>query len=284
MHSTVSDGTLGPGEVVEAAARAGVGVLALTDHDDVAGVAEAQARGAALGIEVWSGVELSVCEDHGDLQVHVLGLGVDCRDAPLLDVLARVRQTRRERGARILERLAEAGIDLSLDTLTPGGEPRSIGRLHVADALVRAGAARSRDDAFARYLRSGRPAYQPSPGIGAAEAIARIRGAGGLACLAHPPLSVGATAPGGLDALVERLARLGLDGVEVWHSGHQTSQVRRLRRIARKRGLVQTGGSDFHGDAKPGITPGRGRHGNVSVGREVYDALHSRLAERRAGG
>ncbi len=282
MHSTVSDGTLGPGEVVEAAAQTGVGVLALTDHDDVAGVAEARARGAALGIEVWSGVEVSVSDDDGGLQVHVLGLGVDCGDAALLDMLARIRQARRERGARILERLAQAGIELSLDTLTPDGEPRVVGRLHVADALVRAGVARSRDDAFARFLRRGRPAYQPSPGIGAAEAIARIRGAGGLACLAHPPLSVGATAPGGLDALVERLARLGLDGVEVWHSGHQSSHVRRLRRIARERGLLPTGGSDFHGDAKPGITPGRGRHGNVSVGRDVYDALHRRLAERRA--
>ena len=180
MHSNVSDGTCAPGELVETAARAGVEVMALTDHDDVAGVAEARARGEALGVEVWAGVEISVSEEQGALQVHVLGLGVDPDDGNLLATLAEIRAARRARALRMLESLEALGIELHLEALTRDGEPRAIGRLHVASALVDAGVCETRDQAFERYLRRGRPAYEPNPGTGAARAIAAIQGAGGL--------------------------------------------------------------------------------------------------------
>ncbi len=282
LHSNVSDGTLAPAEVVEAAAREGVGVLSLTDHDDVSGVPEARARGLELGIEVLSGVEISVAENEGTVQLHILGLGIDVADPALLATLARIRETRRARAARILERLARIGVPLPSD-VDAEGPPRAVGRLHIARALVQGGACDSVDQAFTRYLRRGRPAYESSPGIAAAEAIVRIHEAGGLACLAHPPLSEGARAPGGLGGFVERLARQGLDGIEVWHPGHKPTQTKRLRRIARERGLVETGGSDFHGDAKPGVVPGRGR-GGIHVGADVYAAIQARLERRRAAG
>ena len=173
VHSDVSDGTLTPVEVVEAASREGIDVLALTDHDGVDGVIPARERGRQLGVEVLSGVEISVSEDDGRRQLHMLGLGVDPKCATLLERLARVRSARRERAAAIAALLASHDVRIDPEALRPDAPQCAVGRLHIARALVAAGACRDVDNAFTRWLRRGRPAFVPSPGLGAREAIDR---------------------------------------------------------------------------------------------------------------
>ncbi|MBW2413911.1 MAG: PHP domain-containing protein [Deltaproteobacteria bacterium] len=277
VHSTFSDGTLTPSELVDEAQRAGVDCFALTDHDDVCGIAEARERAAGLDVEVMAGVEISVAEDEGRRQMHILGLRLDPDEPGLRAGLGAIQQARRRRVDTILDLLAGAGVALDRSHLGDAPEGAAIGRPHVARALVAQGICSNEDEAFARYLRRGRPAYVSSAGIAARAAIELIHSAGGMASLAHPPLSVGADGPGGLDAFVEGLAGLGLDGLEVQHPGLQPRTRRRLRRIARTRGLVVTGGSDFHGHSRPDVAMGRGR-GRIEVGRKTYDEIVERAA------
>ncbi|HXZ85305.1 MAG TPA: PHP domain-containing protein [Myxococcota bacterium] len=281
-HTRVSDGSLSPAELVQRAAHNRLCGLALTDHDTVDGVAEARAEGERAGVEVLAGIELSVNEANGARAMHVLGLGLDHGDPALRARLAQLRASRETRAARIVAHLRAAGIELELSAVEAQAGGGSIGRPHVARALVELGAARDVEDAFARYLRRGRPAYEPNAPLSAREAIELVHAAGGVAVLAHPPLSAGIDAPGGLEAFVERLLPLGLDGLEVWHPNHKPTQVRRLRRLAQAHGLLETGGSDFHGADRPEIDVGRGRAGKLRIGREVRAALEARLAARRA--
>lgn len=270
LHSRASDGALEPGELVDLAARCGVEALALTDHDGVAGLGEARARANQLGLAFVSGVEISVAERGGQVLMHVLGLGFDDAHPELLQALERLRQAREMRAGRILEKLRACGVELDPDLLR-ADRGDVIGRPHIARALVASGTCRSVDEGFRQYIGRGQPAYEPSPGVSAREAIDVIHAAGGVASLAHPPRSLGADGPGGLEAFVERLVRLGLDGVEVQHPSHKRPQRKRLRRIARAHGLIQTGGSDFHQEGR-GIVPGRGR-GDIEVGEDVYRAI-----------
>ncbi|HXX46599.1 MAG TPA: PHP domain-containing protein [Myxococcota bacterium] len=280
-HTRVSDGSLSPAELVQRAAANGVSGLALTDHDTVDGVAEARAEGERAGVEVLGGIELSVSEEDGARALHLLGLGIDDGDAALRARLARLRSGRETRAARMVERLRAAGIAIELSAVEAQSGGGTLGRPHVARALVALGAAADVEDAFVRFLRRGRPAYEPNPALSARDAIALVHAAGGVAVLAHPPLSAGIDAPGGLDAFVERLVPLGLDGLEVWHPNHKPTQLRRLHRLATAHGLLETGGSDFHGADRPEIEVGRGRGGKLRIGREVRDNLEARLAARR---
>jgi predicted metal-dependent phosphoesterase TrpH len=279
-HSTVSDGTLTPAELVLQAHRSGVDVLALTDHDDVAGIPEALARAQELGMELLPGVELSVSEAGGKLQMHILGLGIDPSAPLLIERIVEFRRARLERGARIVERLNQLGMPIRFERVREIAKHGSLGRPHVARALVEAGICSSEDDAFARFLRWGRRAYVPHAGRDARGAISLIHAVGGIACLAHPPRSLGVDATGGLEAFVGRLARLELDALEVYHPSHKPQEQKRLRRLARKHALTVTGGSDFHGDERPEVALGRGR-GELALGRECYDAIRERLAERQ---
>ena len=280
-HTHVSDGSLSPAELVRAAARNRVTAFALTDHDTTDGVAEAQAEGRTLGIEVIAGIELSVSEQEGARSLHILGLGIDPESAALRARLDVSRHGRSTRAARIVAHLQGLGVAIELARVEEIAGGGTIGRPHVARALVELGAARDQDDAFIRYLRRGRPAYEPNPELSAREAIELVQLAGGIAVLAHPPLSGGIEGPGGIEAFVERLLPLGLDGLEIWHPGHRPAQIRRLRRLARTHALLETGGSDFHGEDRPGIEIGRGRAGAMHIGRPVYDAFTARLAARR---
>lgn len=275
VHSTFSDGTFSPAALADEARRVGVDCFALTDHDDVGGIAEARARGGQLGVEVLPGVEISVSEEDGARQMHVLGLAIDPDEPGLVACLEALQEARRARLGRILERLASAGVELDPSAFDALPEGAAVGRPHVARALVSAGICSNEEQAFARYLVRGKPAYVASAGIAAAEALRAIHGAGGIASLAHPPLSVGADAPGGLDAFVERLVPLGLDALEVQHPGHLPRTRRRLRRLAKRLDLVVTGGSDFHGDARPDVVLGRGR-GNIEVSASTLDAIRAR--------
>jgi hypothetical protein len=281
-HTNASDGSLTPTELVRAAAANGVTGFALTDHDTVAGIAEAQAEANRLGIELIPGIEISVNEADGARSLHVLGLGLAADDPVLRARLEIAHTERRSRAARMVVRLQEAGIAIEVshvEALAGGG---SVGRPHLARALVELGVCRDADEAFVKYLRRGRPGYEPYAAFSALEAIELVHGAGGVAVLAHPPLSGGVDAPGGIEAFVERLLPDGLDGLEVWHPGHKPGQIRRLRRLAREHELLETGGSDFHGADRPGIEIGRGRAGGLRIGRPIYDAFRARLMTRRA--
>jgi predicted metal-dependent phosphoesterase TrpH len=174
------------------------------------------------------------------------------------------------------------GIDISRAAVEAQAGDGAVGRPHVARALVELGVVRDVDEAFTRWLRRGRPAYEPNAELSAREAIEMVHAAGGVAVLAHPPLSGGVDSPGGLVAFIERLVPLGLDGVEVWHPSHKPTAMRRLRRIAAAHGLLETGGSDFHGADRPDVEVGRGRGGKLRIGRDVRDALERKWLERRA--
>jgi 3',5'-nucleoside bisphosphate phosphatase len=239
MHSTASDGSRAPAEVVRAAKRAALSAIALTDHDTVAGLAEARAVGAELGVRVVNGVELSAVE--GDTETHLLGLHL--RDTSVLERgLAQLRDMRGRRAARIVELLQSQGVQITLDDVLLQAGSGAIGRPHVARALVADGWATDVRDAFDRYLGAGRPAYVAKDQLGMREAIAMVHDAGGLAVLAHP-------GPSGTRERVDALVALGLDGVEIRHPSHSPQDTARLRAIVDQLGLIPSGGSDWHGAA-----------------------------------
>lgn len=281
VHSTASDGTLSPAEIIREAEAQEVAGLALTDHDTIAGLPEALAEGRARGVRVVSGIEISVSEEDGARQMHILGLGIDAESGVLASRLERGRRYRLERGLRILEQLRGLGIQLPEQLIYGVAAYGSVGRPHIADALVRIGVCRTVQEAFDRFIGRGKPAFVPRRGVAAAEAIEMIHEARGIAVLAHPPLSVGVGSPGGLERFVARVARLGLDGIEVQHPSLSRKQRKRISRLARVHGLVPTGGSDFHGASKPDVALGRGR-GDIQVGPEIFQGVLDLAREKGA--
>ena len=246
MHSTASDGSRSPADVVRAAKRASLAAIALTDHDTVSGLAEARAVGAELGIRIVNGVELSAVE--GETETHLLGLHL--RDTAVLERgLGELREMRGRRAARIVELLQSQGVQVTFDDVMLQAGSGAIGRPHVARALVADGWATDVRDAFDRYLGAGRPAYVAKDQLGMREAIAMVHAAGGLAVLAHP-------GAGGTRERIDALVALGLDGVEVKHPSHSPQDVARLRAFVDQLGLIPSGGSDWHGAADGSRTIG----------------------------
>ena len=270
-HSTASDGARAPREVVRAASELGLAALALTDHDTVDGLAEAGDEGRALGVRVVAGIELSAVE--GDIETHVLGLHL--QDTGRLDVQLRaLRAMRLTRAERIVTRLNELGVRVTLaDVLSQAGGG-AVGRPHIARALVNDGWATDMRDAFDRYLGNGKAAFVAKDRLSIADAIAMIHAAGGLAILAHPGQS-------GNRKRIEVLVGLGLDGVEVRHPSHNAEDVARLSALVDHFGLTPSGGSDWHGVAEGGRTLGMMR-----VPMAWLDRQDRVVAERasRAGG
>lgn len=236
-HSTASDGSRAPADVVREAQRVGLAAIALTDHDTLDGIAEATRTGAELGVRVVPGIELSAVED--DVETHILGLHLsDTRE--LETRLVELREMRRSRAERIVKRLNELGVRIEFNAVLEQAAGGAIGRPHVARAMIAEGWAVDFRDAFERYLGNGKPAYVGKDRLTAADAIALIRRAGGLAVLAHP-------ASGGTRERIEAFAREGLEGVEVRHPSHSSEDVARLTALVDHFGLVPSGGSDWHG-------------------------------------
>ena len=239
MHSTASDGSRSPTDVVGAAKAAGLAAIALTDHDTVGGLEEAQVAGSALGVRIVNGVELSAVE--GDAETHLLGLHL--RDALVIErELGALRDMRERRGQQIVDKLIGLGVNVTFDDVLAQAGGGAVGRPHVARALVADGWATDVRDAFDRYLGAGKPAYVAKDQLTMADAIATIHSAGGLAVLAHP-------GGAGTRERLTALMALGLDGVEVRHPGHSPSDTARLNALAGQLGLVVSGGSDWHGAA-----------------------------------
>ena len=239
-HTTASDGTASPTTLVERAQAAGLAAIAITDHDTVAGAAEAQAAGARVGIEVVVGTELSSTE--GAVELHILALHVE--DVSVIErALARFRDGRVSRAEAMVERLAALGAPVSIDDVLAQAAGGAVGRPHVARALVARKAARDIRDAFDRYLGAGKPAYVPKEQLAIADAVRIAHEAGAIAVAAH----LGAD---GRRDYVERLRRLGVDGLEVRHPGHSSEDMLRLGALADHFGMVKSGGSDWHGAAE----------------------------------
>ena len=246
VHSTASDGTRPPDEVVREAKRVGLAAIALTDHDTLDGIVPATRAGAELGIRVVPGIELSAVE--ADSETHILGLHLtDTRR--LEGHLIALREMRRGRAERIVKRLNELGVRIEFAAVLEQAGEGAIGRPHVARAMIAEGWAVDFRDAFDRYLGSGRPAFVPKDRLSVSDAIAAIHGAGGLAVLAHP-------AQGGTRERIEAFARAGIDGIEIRHPSHTPDDVARLTALVDFFGLVPSGGSDWHGAAEGSRTLG----------------------------
>ncbi len=275
VHSRFSDGLCTPEALVERASETALSALALTDHDTLAGVPRFLAAAAAAGLRAVSGLELSV--DYGETTVHLLGYGCDPGDAGLQSALVRVREGRHRRNVEILSRLSRLGCAITWpDVLARAGDPTVVGRPHFAAVLAAKGYARGHRDAFTRYLGRGAPAYVERDRLEPEAAIARIRGAGGVAVLAHPGLC--GLSDDSLREFVRRLADGGLGGLEAWHPSHGRRQVELFVALAASLGLITTGGSDFHGATATDATPGFGA-GVPAVPDACFDALLARMGE-----
>jgi len=268
MHSTASDGSLAPADVVALAHRNGVKIIALTDHDSIEGLPVALERASEAGIRVIPGIELSVTEQNMD--VHLLAYGFDPSDARMLEAIARYRESRHERARKILTRLKGLGIRIPMEEIEEIARGGAIGRPHVAEALMTNGHVETFHEAFQRYLGHHAPAYVAKHTVSLEEAVEVVRDAGGVTVLAHPGTL-------NRDAWIPGLARRGLDGIEVWHSKHGPAEINRYREVARAHGLLMTGGSDFHGERTPDVSIG-----SVAVPEQVIADLDEALRARRA--
>lgn len=274
-HTLASDGMNAPAENVRLAKEKGLAGLAITDHDTVAGIAEAREAGARLSLVVVPGVEISTRA--GGKDIHVLGYFLNDRDGLLLERLERLRAVREERNAKIIANLQKLGISITLQEVKDGlSRPlrpdESVGRPHIADALVRKGVAKDMRDAFDRYLAEGKPGYASLPRIGPEEAMQWVREAGGAPVLAHPGLY-------GADDLVRKILENGKPaGIEVYHSDHGPDAEKRYMAMAEQFGLIATGGSDYHG-VRQGIV----FHGDLGS-RSVPPRTVERLREAALAG
>jgi 3',5'-nucleoside bisphosphate phosphatase len=255
LHTIHSDGSCTPTEVVNMAHQAGVTALAITDHDIMTGVVEAMEAGQQCGIEIIPGVEISSLS--GNSELHILGYFLDRQDSDLLARLKTLRDGRHRRNPQIIERLQTLGIDITYDEVRALAGSDSVGRPHIARALMDKRVVASAKEAFDRFLADGKPAYVPRELPSPAEAIHWIKAARGLAVLAHPTWVKVAEQP--LVDLVRQLKADGLDGVEVYYSTHAARQTREYLSLAQQLGLLVTGGSDFHGLTKPDIEVGIGK-------------------------
>lgn len=269
-HSTASDGTLSPKELVAKAADIGLRCLALTDHDTTAGLAEALAAGKEYGVEIIPGCELSVDFKSGIM--HIIGLWVSPTSPNLNAVLQRLRDDRLTRNQRILQKLADLGICISYDELTEmvQDEKSSIGRPHIARVLMRRGIVPDIKTAFQEYLGAGKKAHVPKMKLPPKVAIETLKADGATVILAHPyslALPIDET-----ETVLKTLQSYGLDGLEVYYPLHSPEEREQYSKIAQNLGFLISGGSDFHGSVKPDISLGTGKS-NLAIPYEIVQKM-----------
>ncbi len=265
-HSTASDGTASPTLFVETAARAGLDVVALTDHDTVAGVGEAMAAAAPLGVRVVPGVELSVVD--GKEEVHLLGLHLADVHA-IADALSTFREGRTVRAEAMVAALNAGGVPVTMEAVLTEAAGGALGRPHVARALIAGGWVADMRDAFDKWLGAGKPAFVEKPRLEVSDGVNLVHKAGGLAIWAHP-------GDDGRRARFERMVAAGIDGAEVRHPGHDASDQARIGALVEFFHLVPSGGSDWHG-----VLAGPRMLGAVQVPSEWLERHEERLAMRR---
>lgn len=272
LHSVFSDGSETPERICEMAAQVGLSAIALTDHDGIAGLERAEAAATDHGLRLLSGCEISCRTEYGS--VHMLCYFSGAPDPSFTGELERLAADRASRNEQMVAKLAALGLPITYEEVLEEAGGAGVGRPHFAGVLVRNGAAESIQDAFDRYLGFGAPGYVNKARLSPKDALATINAAGAAGVIAHP-YSLG-MAPSELESYVAGLADEGLAGVESYY-GRYTPEMRAdLVRMARRRGLVPTGGSDYHGSYKPDIEVGVGT-GDLAVPDEVLDELEARL-------
>jgi hypothetical protein len=269
IHTTASDGTDTPAQVVEKAKAIGLRAIAITDHDSIDGVAQAQQAGQALGVEVIPGIEISA--DYLGSKAHILGFFIDPTSEALRPALDWAVNERAGRNRKIVASLAADGFDISIEALETAYPDSLLGRPHMAEYLMKKGYVASVKEAFNRYLGEGCPYYRDKERMPMEQAVAVIQEAGGVAVLAHP-LQYGYDGPA-LEAFLQRAKAVGCQGLEAYYSEHSPQEQVFLLQRAAQEGLAVSGGSDYHGSRKPHIALGTGIEGGLSVPYSVLEGL-----------
>lgn len=269
VHSSASDGSLTPEEVVSLARKAGLRCFALTDHDTVDGVEPAlQYAGKFENIDVIPGIELSCY--YKNREIHIVGLFVNHRDKAFLEELQKLKQAREDRNEKMVQNFVDAGIPITIEELKHGNPNSVITRAHFARVLVEKGVCRNKTEAFDKYLGIGCPFYLPKPKVTPEHVLNLIKQAGGTAILAHPYSYKFSKSE--VETLLDTLIPLGLSGLECYYSTYDDGQIQELRSIALAKNLLVSGGSDFHGVVKPDISIGTGR-GNLRIPEKLLTAI-----------
>jgi predicted metal-dependent phosphoesterase TrpH len=269
LHSNVSDGADTPEQVMELAASAGLSHAALMDHDTLDGIDRARKAADRLGLGFIPGIELSV--DHGSTKIHMLVYFLEPGRGPLQSELSDLRRGRNVRNEQIVERLCELGYEITLDEVQRHAKGPSVGRPHIADALVEKGYIESRDEAFADLLHDGGAAYVERARLTAADAIRLARDAQAVPVIAHP-VTMNLTRDGYASTFIE-LTDLGLGGIEAHHPMHDLALRAHLTELAAHLGIAATGGSDYHGATKRAYRVGVGK-GDLRVPESAVEQLH----------
>jgi 3',5'-nucleoside bisphosphate phosphatase len=264
MHTSYSDGYFSPEEVVRKAEERGLAALSITDHDSVNGIDEAIEAGLSHGIDVIPGIELSSM--YGDREIHVLGYFIDHHDKDLRDYLKIFRRERVKRAREMVRRLNDLKIPVTIDTILDNAEGRSVGRPHIAAAVLATGHVKSYLEVFHKYIGFGCPAYVAKYRLDIQDAVAMISRAGGLSFIAHPSNEL-------YDTVLYDIIKSGIDGIETIHPSLNKQKTKYFRGIAHEYYLLESGGSDFHG-GKRGDDDHIGRYG---VPMYYIDAMRKRL-------
>lgn len=247
MHSTASDGTLTPTELVQEAKRVGLKVMALTDHDTVDGMEEAKKKARELGIDFICGIEFST--EYNGIEIHILGYYLDEKNEKLLELLERLKRERVERTKKILKKLEKYKCYITMEDLQKEVKGDLISRSHIANAMMAKGFVYSKAEAFKIYLRTGGLASEPKKELNALEAVKFIKSIGGISSLAHPKLT--GLSDGTLEKFVLLLKEEGLDALEVYYPEQSQRETDNYKKLCDKYNLLYTGGSDFHGMNRP---------------------------------
>lgn len=260
VHTNYSDGKDSPGDIVAKAKAIGLGAIAITDHDTIEGIEQAISAGKRYNLEIIPGVELG--SEYEGQEIHVLGYLINIQDREFLEKLSFIRREREQRIAKMVKKLQDLGFPVNLDRVRAISAKGSMGRPHLAAALVETGMIKSISEAFDLYIGYGQPAYVPRTKLSPFDAVRMICACGGVAVLAHPGLNSS-------QAPLEQLIAAGLAGLETRHPGHSRELTNYYERLAREKGLIATGGSDYHG---PGHLAGN-KLGLATVSYKVIEEL-----------
>lgn len=280
IHSTASDGTLSPSEILKRARQQGLAAISITDHDTMAGCREAIAAGLPDLPAFVTGVEISAAPPSFypvPGSIHMLGYGISPDDDRLNGILETLQDSRRNRNPGIISRLNDLGFDITMDeVIAESGAPDQLGRPHIARTMVKKGIAPDFNAAFDRYIGNHRPAYVDKYRVPFHEAVNTVHQAGGVAVIAHPGLYDAGSDMMPASAMAA-FAAAGIDGVEVYYPEHTPRQTDHYKALAARHGLLITGGTDFHGGMKPEITLGAG-YGDLHIPEDLFRRLMAALA------
>ena len=274
-HTTASDGSFTPSQLVHHAKEKGLRALAVTDQDTIEGNEEALNAGVSADLEVVPGIEISV--DYSPGSMHMLGYFIDTGSLRLQEKLALLQDSRADRNPKIIEKLNSLGLAISYDEVVEASGGGQVGRPHIAQVLLQKGYTTTIQEAFDKYLGKGAPAYFDKFRLNAEDAISMITDAGGVPVLAHP-FTLKCNDQGELERLIKHLTGHGLQGLEVYYTEHNEKQISRYRLLAERNNLLLTGCSDFHGANMAGVELGTGR-GSLQIPYSLLENLKTHWKE-----